>query len=496
MRGRVEPVPAISLLGGACMSYTFSLSRRSLPVRCLCLLLIVLVLWCFFMVPRAGAVALEATTIAYGGLLVGTILVGAGVVFSSHGDMVKVGNAMYKTLVNGSSAIGKTISSISAWAVEHGASLAKGALRVGKDLYQGIVDAFNSAYSDGIVQVSSDTLSVDNSKHDYADIAAARSMLNSFVAAQYTRATAYNDNGSLTLSLVPKSVNNSGIVTYTTTVVTSSDSKPYTGAVYGVSAGVGIDISPYVGYYFYFYSKQPNGDVVTSTERYFSSFLGANNVSNVAVVKGFYDIAVPTSDLAYPSDNYLVRMPDIPSVDTSTGDVTYPNDTAYTKDAVSVPYPTDADGVKVPDIPYDKIVDQSTGKALDDTGTDTDNPSKPGEGTETGSNTSLLQKILDLLKNFFDSPSDFRLNMDGFRNLAIKDKFPFCIPFDMVDSVKQFAADAADYQFRVKLDTQYFKVDHVVDLTPLAVPLAFFRYLVVAWFAWVLMSRTHDLMKW
>lgn len=478
------------------MSYTFSLSRRSLPVRCLCLLLIVLVLWCFFMVPRAGAVALEATTIAYGGLLVGTILVGAGVVFSSHGDMVKVGNAMYKTLVNGSSAIGKTISSISAWAVDHGASLAKGALRVGKELYQGIVDAFNSAYSDGIVQVSSDTLSVDNSKHDYADIAAARSTLNSFVAAQYTRATAYNDYGSLTLSLVPKSVNNSGIVTYTTTVVTSSDSKPYTGAVYGVSAGVGIDISPYVGYYFYFYSKQPNGDVVTSTERYFSSFLGANNVSNVAVVKGFYDIAVPTSDLAYPSDNYLVRMPDIPSVDTATGDVTYPNDTAYTKDAVSVPYPTDADGVKVPDIPYDKIVDQSTGKALDDTGTDTDTPSKPGEGTDTGSNTGLLQKILDLLKNFFDSPSDFRLNMDGFRNLAIKNKFPFCIPFDMVDSVKQFAADAADYQFRVKLDTQYFKVDHVVDLTPLAVPLAFFRYLVVAWFAWVLMSRTHDLMKW
>lgn len=205
---------------------------------------------------------------------------------------------------------------------------------------------------------------------------------------------------------------------------------------------------------------------------------------------------MPTPDLAYPSDNYLVRMPDIPSVDTATGEVTYPSDMAYTKDAVAVPYPVDAEGVKVPDIPYDKVVDQSTGKTLDDTDTGTDTPSKPGEGTDTGSNTGLLQKILDLLKNFFDSPSDFRLNMDGFRNLAIKDKFPFCIPFDMVDSVKQFAADAADYQFRVKLDTQYFKVDHVVDLTPLAVPLAFFRYLVVAWFAWVLMSRTHDLMKW
>lgn len=409
--------------------------------RFVCLLLIFVLLFCFFMCPRASAVALEATTIAYGGLLVGTILVGAGVVFSSRGDMAKVGAAMYKTLVNGSSAIGKTISSISAWAVEHGTSLAKGALRVGKDLYQGIVDAFNSAYSDGIVQVSSDTLSVDNSKHDYADIAAARSMLNSFVAAQYTRATAYNDYGSLTLSLVPKSVNNSGIVTYTTTVVTSSDSKPYTGAVYGVSAGVGIDISPYVGYYFYFYSKQPNGDVVTSTERYFSSFLGANNVSNVAVVKGFYDIAVPTPDLAYPSDNYLVRMPDIPSVDTATGEVTYPDSIPYTKDAVAAPYPIGDDGVKVPDIPFDIPVDQTSGKPMDDTGTDTDNPSKPGEGTDT------------------DKPS---VNWPSAGDISLPkliiSKFPFCIPFDVARLIGLLEADPKTPIFHVPL-----KVGTILD---------------------------------
>lgn len=478
------------------MEYTFSLSRRSLPVRCLCIILIAVVLWCFFMVPQAGAVVAESAAVAYAGVFVGSVLVAAGVYFANSGDMARAGAAMYKTLQKGNEAIASKIAAISVWAVEHGKSIGSAALRIGKDLYQGIVDAFNSAYSDGIVQVSSDTLSVDNSKHDYPDIAAARSKLDSFVAAQYTRATAYNDYGSLTLSLVPKSVNNSGIVTYTTTVVTSSDSKPYTGVVYGVSAGVGIDISPYTGYYFYFYSKQPNGDVVTSTERYFSSFLGANNVSNVAVVKGFYDIAVPTPDLAYPSDNYLVRMPDIPSVDTATGEVTYPSDMAYTKDAVSVPYPVGADGVKVPDIPYDKVVDRSSGKTLDDTdtGTDTDKPSKPGEGTDTS--TNLLDKIIQLLKNFFDSPSDFRLNMDGFRNLAIKGKFPFCIPFDMVDSVKQFAATASDYQFRIKLDTQYWQIDHTVDLTPLALPLAFFRYLVVVWFIWVLMSRTHDLIKW
>lgn len=409
--------------------------------RFVCLLLIFVLLFCFFMCPRASAVALEATTIAYGGLLIGTILVGAGVVFSSRGDMAKVGNAMYKTLVNGSSAIGKTISSISAWAVEHGASLAKGALRVGKDLYQGIVDAFNSAYSDGIVQVSSDTLSVDNSKHDYPDIAAARSKLDSFVAAQYTRATAYNDYGSLTLSLVPKSVNNSGIVTYTTTVVTSSDSKPYTGVVYGVSAGVGIDISPYTGYYLYFYSKQPNGDVVTSTERYFSSFLGANNVSNVAVVKGFYDIAVPTPDLAYPSDNYLVRMPDIPSVDTATGEVTYPDSIPYTKDAVAAPYPIGDDGVKVPDIPFDIPVDQTSGKPMDDTGTDTDTPSKPGEGTDT------------------DKPS---VNWPSAGDISLPkliiSKFPFCIPFDVARLIGLLEADPKTPIFHVPL-----KVGTILD---------------------------------
>lgn len=482
------------------MSYTFSLSRRSLPVRCLCLLLIVLVLWCFFMVPRAGAVALEATTIAYGGLLVGTILVGAGVVFSSHGDMVKVGNAMYKTLVNGSSAIGKTISSISAWAVEHGTSLAKGALRVGKDMYQSIVDAFNASYSDGRFSISSP--SVSDVYASYPLNSAMEANISSFFAAkpsEFYWSWQSNKSSSRHWKVVK-----SGDYAYWYSGAPGGDFKVFQRfplsssyqwqAIYFALErfGSSVLIVQLLGDY---YDTQGNLCTYTFDSNYGLNYPGFLSTS------GFYfksdsAIAIPPPDLVYPSDNYLVKMPDIPSVDTATGEVTYPDNIAYTKDAVAAPYPIGDDGVKVPDIPFDIPVDQTSGKPMDDTGTDTDTPSKPGEGTGTGSNTSLLQKILDLLKNFFDSPSDFRLNMDGFRNLAIKDKFPFCIPFDMVDSVKQFAADAADYQFRVKLDTQYFKVDHVVDLTPLAVPLAFFRYLVVAWFAWVLMSRTHDLMKW
>lgn len=482
------------------MSYTFSLSRRSLPVRCLCLLLIVLVLWCFFMVPRAGAVALEATTIAYGGLLVGTILVGAGVVFSSHGDMAKVGAAMYKTMSDGGSAIASKIAAISSWAVEHGTSLAKGALRVGKDLYQGIVDAFNASYSNGSFVVAS-----PSSADVYATNppnATMQSNITSFFASKPSEIYCSNQSDKSKSKHWKMVI--SGDYAYwfynkPGSAATGKDKFYLSSSYQWISAYFALErfgtnvltVQVCADYY------DRDGNLCT---RYLDNNYGLDYPMYLSVSDFYFKsdsaVAIPPSDLAYPSDNYLVKMPDIPSVDTATGDVTYPNDTAYTKDAVAVPYPVDTEGVKVPDIPYDKVVDQSTGKALDDTGTDTDNPSKPGEGADTGSNTGLIQKILDLLKNFFDSPSDFRLNMDGFRNLAIKDKFPFCIPFDMVDSVKQFAADAADYQFRVKLDTQYFKVDHVVDLTPLAVPLAFFRYIVVTWFIWVLLSRTRDLMKW
>lgn len=467
------------------MSYTFSLSRRSLPVRCLCLLLIVLVLWCFFMVPRAGAVAVEAATVAYAGALVGTILVGAGVIFSSHGDMQKVGAAMYKSWIKSSNAIGSKISAIAAWAVEHGEAAAKGALRVGKDLYQSIVDAFNASYSDGNFLINDyfDTITTSNG----------RAFCDAFNNMRVSEVDLAFDSGDVWSLRLEETKKGYGRIDWYINKVWKDRQIIDSSNFWDYSIYLHIDRD--YGTLSFCFGSFYSGDHVSSC----GDFVGmerAPAVVSTSVPIQVGSVPVPQPDLAYPSDNTLVRMPDIPSVDTDTGEAVFPADAAYTKDAVSVPYPTDADGVKVPDIPYDKVVDQSTGKALDDTGTDTDNPSKPGEGTDTGSNTGLLQKILDLLKNFFDSPSDFRLNMDGFRNLAIKDKFPFCIPFDMVDSVKQFAADAADYQFRVKLDTQYFKVDHVVDLTPLAVPLAFFRYLVVAWFAWVLMSRTHDLMKW
>lgn len=467
------------------MSYTFSLSRRSLPVRCLCLLLAVLVLWCFFMVPRAGAVATEAATVAYAGALIGTILVGAGVVFSSHGDMQAVGAAMYKSWIKSSNAIGSTISAIASWALEHGEAVAKGALRVGKDMYQSIIDAFNASYSNGFFSDGAHvSFSVDASDDDCKSFA---SVLVGWV--KEGRPFTVYTTGPYSDAIIRQDFTPSFDADGTFQLEVDTDGKPryYGGFVPARWSYDGVYASRY-------------GYMQASFTVYNSGGGGQGFSFNRQAVASLGNlVSAPAGDLSYPSDDYLVKMPDIPAVDTATGDVTYPNDTAYTKDAVAVPYPVDTEGVKVPDIPYDKVVDQSTGKTLDDadTGTDTKPGEGTGEGTETGSGVSgLIGTIIGLLKNFFDSPSDFKLDMDGFRNLAIADKFPFCIPFDMVDSVKQFAATAADYQFRIKFDTQYFSVDHTVDLTPIAVPLAFFRYNVCVWFVWVLMSRTHDLMKW
>lgn len=396
--------------------------------RFVCLLLIFVLLFCFFMCPRASAVALEATTIAYGGLLVGTILVGAGVVFSSHGDMVKVGNAMYKTLVNGSSAIGKTISSISAWAVEHGTSLAKGALRVGKDMYQAIVDAFNASYSSGYF-FDGQHLSIaeNSSKSDVESFGAAigalmvsgsNVVIGGYVANEYSgRPESYKFDISY-----PQ-----GVWKCVLTVNGKTESPITLSNVNAGSVSVTARMKPQ-------YAK--TCAYVTLNDTYGWYFYAPTILS-----VGGASYSVNGSDLAYPSDDYLVKMPDIPSVDSATGEVTYPDSIAYTKDAVAAPYPIGDDGVKVPDIPFDIPVDQTSGKPMDDTGTDTDTPSKPGEGTDT------------------DKPS---VNWPSAGDISLPkliiSKFPFCIPFDVARLIGLLEADPKTPVFHVPL-----KVGTILD---------------------------------
>lgn len=197
-----------------------------------------------------------------------------------------------------------------------------------------------------------------------------------------------------------------------------------------------------------------------------------------------------SGSIAAPAPDTLLKMPDIPKED-ADGKVIYPSIPLVPEDNLIKDLPETAADKKITDLPYDKVIDVSTGAAVgEQTGT--------GEGTgeQTGSDAGTLDKIGTAIAGFFDSPADFTLNFDGFKNLGLKDHFPFCIPFDFANAIKVFAASAADYKLSIDLDTQYFHVHHVVDLSPFQLPIAFFRYGATIWFVVILISKTRDLIKW
>ena len=405
--------------------------------RFVCLLLIFVLLFCFFMCPRASAVAVEAATVAYAGALVGTILVGAGVIFSSHGDMQKVGAAMYKSWIKSSNAIGSKISAIAAWAVEHGEAAAKGALRVSKEMYQAIIDSFNADYDSGSSSFGGDFVGASR----FVDSKSVASSLGQIMTKKHVKEFTFSGSSSYGSGRCFLKVEGQNLCVY---MQNNAGTKLLTSFNFFNSYGV-TAVSDY-----YFASG-----AISSSYMYF--YGGVEDSKGQHWTAGDVDISLPFTlsfpgcpvpnvlapDLAYPSDNTLVRMPDIPSVDTDTGEAVFPSDAAYTKDAVAVPYPVDTEGVKVPDIPFDKPVDKSTGKALDDTGTDTDNPSKPGEGTDT------------------DKPGD-SVNWPSAGDISLPkliiSKFPFCIPFDVARLIGLLESDPKTPIFHVPL-----KVGTILD---------------------------------
>lgn len=442
--------------------------------RFVCLLLIFVLLFCFFMCPRASAVALEATTVAYAGLLVGTLLVGAGVAFSNPGDMAKAGNAMYRTLQKGNEAIASKIAAISVWAVDHGKSIGSAALRIGKDLYQGIVDAFNAAYSGGRFEISPSVAAVQ----DF--VAANRSAKTFYIHTYY-----FDRYGDYDLSYgkrwykVVCSVDEASAKVQVNDLTNGS-------SVGGVSYGVnGVISSCYL-------DTKKSGDYTYLAYRVIGTYSDGDPFDSYQDFKpyirdDFFELSTsaPVSiscsgDLAYPSDNSLVKLPDIPSVDTATGEVTYPDSIAYTKDAVAAPYPIGDDGVKVPDIPFDVPVDQTSGKPMDDTGTDTDTPSKPGEGTDT-----------DKPNVNWPSAGDISLPK------LIISKFPFCIPFDVARLIGLLEADPKTPIFHVPLKVGTILNEEIVlDLSQWDNAVRIIRWGELLVFVAGLVLVTRNYIKW
>ncbi len=108
--------------------------------------------------------------------------------------------------------------------------------------------------------------------------------------------------------------------------------------------------------------------------------------------------------------------------------------------------------------------------------------------------TGIPAAISTALTSFFDI-SKFDLDFSGFK-LGLTKIFPFCIPFDFVRAIKTIAVKSNGLSIPIKLNTPYFKVNHTIDLTPFKIPIMFFRYICNFWFAYILISRTRDWIKW
>lgn len=93
-------------------------------------------------------------------------------------------------------------------------------------------------------------------------------------------------------------------------------------------------------------------------------------------------------------------------------------------------------------------------------------------------------------------PSEVDLDFSPLMGISISDKFPFCIPFDFYKSIKIFSSDVKQPSFVIDLNTSFFEVYHEIDLSPFIFYISFFRYVVVIWFSYILMSKTRDFIKW
>lgn len=455
--------------------------RRRLLFRVLALLMMFLILALVSVVPIMQAAAL-APVIAYGVKeLVAALLIAGGASFATTDTARDAAAKVWDWLGQQASGVADKLQQIVALQIDVANTVGDGAVRISQSIWDAINDAYQSFVGSSVggdIAFGEPIYFADGDAFDnWADNI-------DFYTSWITSIQQYDADGNL--------LSDAYILT------------PY------------IDVGDYYTYvldgeeYHSFFNGDVFGRIWFSPSNSIRPFfwLNVGNSNDTALSFGgnyAYFLETPcyvvfgtgapslAPDLTYPGEDTMIYVPDIPEVQTDEEgkDVVIWPDLSLNPDDFVLDIPKTATGDLV-DVPYDTLVDASTGTAVGEgEGTGT------GEGEGTGSGIlDILGDIWDAIRNFFDSPSDFKLDFDGFKNLILVDRFPFCIPFDLRDAIMLFAASAADYKFSIDLDTSYFSVHHTVDLSPYTVPITFFRYVVVVWFVYVLILRTRDVMKW
>lgn len=466
--------------------------------RILCVLLAFLMVFTACFMPMAEAVILEATAASSGAIyVVGCMLIAGGFAIA-RGDLNDVAASMYRA---GSTGFRNLVDATAAvW--DKGGKFAVKVSAELKDAFNSLVDSLYASdtgiltnpavtsWGDCIItsDMSNFDLSTlpclpDFSQNDTIYTISDDAMYLSIKSTNGASVSNKVFNGWVVMS----DISDARIVGYVVRRFDANES--------GVKA---IASYVYDGITKYTYTDVPR---VGGTTLYISdSYMQSHDYMGSSITSGWYVGKVTDTPTWYdiPTDA-IIKSPDGITqsedlADAAPADVLRPN-YDLSQDKIDT-FPVD--------VPYPDV----------QTGVDAGAGVGEGEGEGTGEGAgegaglwdwlkNLLKDIFDAIKSilaaivgFFDTPADFRLNFDGFKNMRLPTRFPFCIPFDFVNAIRVFARNAQDFQFRIDLETSYFQIHHVVDLTPFILPIAFFRYTACIWFGLVLINKTRDLIKW
>ena len=407
------------------------LVKRNIFFRFVALLLMLLILVMPVFIPAAQAVVVESAVLYGAYELIAAMLIGGGVVYATSDDARSAAAQVYDWLASNASAALDKINFWVAQAIVGGVSTG---IRVSQDIWDMLVSAFDSIFggvggSDFVeygVPYSAATedeldnieslLSLDNALsngvravryHRYAD-----DWIIDFTVeyqSDHLRVTTFLPSGQAiaeNVKFVGDSLSDFG---FCLVPVSSKWSALYVGYM-GDGQFTSVDASV-MSLSFGDYTFYPD-----------SSFSGS-------------------SDLVFPSDNSLVRVPDLPDVQTDEDGkevVVYPDLSLNPADHLA-DIPVSDVGEQV-DVPYDTLVDVGTGEAVGE-----------GEGTGEGDITDPASTL--------PKPGDLSLPK------LIISKFPFCIPFDVANLIGQLNASAEAPVIRIPVKTidgiatQYITID-------------------------------------
>lgn len=269
--------------------------------------------------------------------------------------------------------------------------------------------------------------------------------------------------------------------------------------VYGSVNGEDFEIKAYKNY-----------DTINESLKNISYGFSTNNYTyRVDSVYGYESVLIP-----YAEENKKSVSADIPKTyfPTYGGSISAPINKPITDYVPSVSAPLD----KLEDFTVggDVVID-SDSVDIPDTGVD------EGTGEDTGilegikgfftglwdmlkellaSIVGLLTGILDLLKNLI-IPDTFN-NFDfSPLYLSVSDKFPFCIPFDLVNMINEFKADKKEPKFIVDMSgfssskTKANNLNFEIDLTKFEQLFVIVRTLTLVTFIFGIAYKTRDIIK-